>query len=58
MEGEWLFHESDGGTLFTSIVEYEFNLPLLGPIVQRVVQHLVKQNLQGILNGIKARAEA
>jgi uncharacterized membrane protein len=58
MEGEWLFHESNGGTLFTSVLDYELHVPLLGPIVQRVVQHLVKQNLQGILNGIKTRAEA
>lgn len=57
MEGEWLFQESEGGTRFTSVLDYEFNIPLLGPIVQRVVQHLVKQNLQGVLNGIKARAE-
>lgn len=57
MEGAWLFEESAGGTRFTSVLDYEFNIPLLGPIVQRVVQHLVKQNLQGVLNGIKARAE-
>lgn len=58
MVGEWRFTESNGGTEFISILDYEFNVPLLGPLVQKVVQHLVKQNLQGVLNGIKARAEA
>jgi hypothetical protein len=33
-------------------------VPLLGAIVQKVVHHLVVQNLQGILDGVKARAEA
>lgn len=58
MVGEWRFTESNGGTEFISLLDYEFNVPLLGPLVQTVVQHLVKQNLQGVLNGIKARAEA
>lgn len=58
MVGEWRFTESNGGTEFISLLDYEFNVPLLGPLVQKVVQHLVKQNLQGVLNGIKARAEA
>lgn len=58
MVGEWRFTESNGGTQFISLLDYEFNVPLLGPLVQKVVQHLVKQNLQGVLNGIKARAEA
>jgi hypothetical protein len=31
---------------------------LLGAIVQKVVHHLVTQNLKGILEGVKARAEA
>jgi hypothetical protein len=32
-------------------------VPLLGPIVQKVVHHLVIQNLKGIMEGIKRRAE-
>ncbi|NUL81953.1 MAG: SRPBCC family protein [Armatimonadetes bacterium] len=58
MEGEWQFISNGSGCAFTSILDYDFSVPLLGPIVQRVVQHLVKQNLQGILDGIKQRAES
>jgi ribosome-associated toxin RatA of RatAB toxin-antitoxin module len=57
MAGEWRFSLQDGGTQFISILDYEFNVPLLGPIVQKVVQHLMRQNVQGILDGIKKRAE-
>lgn len=57
MEGEWRFVAENGGTRFLSVLEYELNIPLLGPLVQKVVHHQVRQSLQGILEGIKKRAE-
>jgi hypothetical protein len=33
-------------------------VPLLGALVQKVIHHLVVQNLKGILEGVKTRAEA
>lgn len=58
MEGLWEFLPHPEGTLFRSTLNYELRVPLLGAIVQKVVQHLVTQNLKGILDGVKARAEA
>jgi uncharacterized membrane protein len=58
MEGLWEFLPHPEGTLFRSTLDYELRVPLLGAIVQKVVHHLVVQNLQGILDGVKARAEA
>jgi uncharacterized membrane protein len=58
MEGLWEFLPHAEGTLFRSTLDYELRVPLLGAIVQKVVHHLVTQNLKGILEGVKARAEA
>jgi ribosome-associated toxin RatA of RatAB toxin-antitoxin module len=58
MEGLWEFLPHPEGALFRSTLDYELRVPLLGAIVQKVVHHLVVQNLKGILDGVKARAEA
>lgn len=58
MEGLWEFLPHPEGTLFRSTLDYELRVPLLGAIVQKVVHHLVTQNLKGILEGVKAQAEA
>jgi uncharacterized membrane protein len=58
MEGLWEFLPHSEGALFRSTLDYELRVPLLGAIVQKVVHHLVTQNLKGILEGVKARAEA
>jgi uncharacterized membrane protein len=58
MEGLWEFLPHPEGTLFRSTLDYELRVPLLGALVQKVIHHLVTQNLQGILDGVKARAEA
>ncbi len=58
MEGLWEFLPHPEGTLFRSTLDYELRVPLLGALVQKVVHHLVTLNLKGILEGVKARAEA
>jgi len=58
MEGRWEFLPHPAGTLFRSTLEYELRVPLLGALVQKVIHHLVVQNLKGILEGVKTRAEA
>ena len=57
MAGEWRFIEQDSGTRIDSIVDYEYTVPLLGPLVQKVIFNIVKQNLQKSLEAIKVRAE-
>jgi len=58
MEGLWEFLPHPEGTRFRSTLDYELRVPLLGALVQKVVHHLVTLNLKGILEGVKARAEA
>ncbi len=58
MEGVWRFEPHPEGTLFVCELDYELRVPLLGAVVQKVVHYLVTQNLKGILEGVKARAES
>jgi uncharacterized membrane protein len=57
MSGVWRLEEAAEGTLFTSVVEYEYNVPVVGALVKKVIQHLVRSNIQSALEAIKRRAE-
>lgn len=56
MVGYWEFADSDGSTEFTNVLDYEYRVPLLGALVTRVVEFLVRQNLESIMDGIEKRA--
>lgn len=57
LEGTWQFKEENGGTRFDTKLDYEYNVPTLGPLVKKVVHHLVVKNLEGVNEAFKARAE-
>ncbi len=57
LEGTWAFKEEGGQTRFDSFLEYEYNVPTLGPLVKKVVHSIVVKNMDNILEAIKARAE-
>ena len=56
MEGYWEFADADGSTEFTNVLDYEYRVPLLGALVTKVVEFLVRQNLESIMDGIERRA--
>jgi len=57
MEGTWNFQAEAEGTRFETHLDYEYNVPTLGPLVKKVVYHLVVKNLEGINAAFKERAE-
>lgn len=57
MEGDWRFASENGGTRFDSVVEYEYNVPTLGPLVKKVIHGIVVKSMENLLEGIKGRAE-
>ncbi len=57
MEGTWTFTEENGVTTFTSSLDYEYNIPGLGAIVKKVIEKIARDNIQGILDGLKSRCE-
>jgi len=59
MEGYWQFEPVGANrTRFLSVVDYDFNVPMVGPMVKGLVRKLMTENLQATLEAIKKRAEA
>ncbi|MEO7453780.1 MAG: SRPBCC family protein [Fimbriimonadales bacterium] len=58
MEGYWEFTQDGDTTEFTNVLNYEYRVPLLGALVTKVVEFLVRQNLESIMDGIEKRATA
>ncbi|MGV3617832.1 MAG: type II toxin-antitoxin system RatA family toxin [Fimbriimonas sp.] len=58
LEGTWSFREENGGTRFDQFMEYEYNVPTLGPLVKKVIFNIVKNNLESVNAGFKTRAES
>lgn len=57
LEGTWKFSEENGGTRFEQHLDYEYNVPTLGPLLKKVIYTIVVKNLGSINEAIKARAE-
>lgn len=56
--GLWTFSDEGGGlTKFASAIDYELEVPLIGPLLKRVVARLMQSNTQKILEAVKTRAE-
>jgi len=55
--GTWKFAPANGGTRMTLIVEYEYDVPLIGPLIRKVVQKLVQANCDQMLAALKRAAE-
>jgi len=57
-EGFWQFvPEADGKTTFKSEFKYEYEIPLIGPLIKALIAKLARTNMQRILEAIKIRSE-
>jgi ribosome-associated toxin RatA of RatAB toxin-antitoxin module len=57
-DGTWTFREENGGTRFDQRLDYEYNVPTLGPLVKKVILSVVQKNLENINEAFRKRAEA
>jgi ribosome-associated toxin RatA of RatAB toxin-antitoxin module len=57
MQGYWEFRDAGGDTEFTSVFDYEYKVPLVGALLAKVVDFVVRQNLNSVMAGIQKRAE-
>ena len=57
MAGVWKMTDEGGQTRFDSVVDYEYNVPLIGPMVKNLIKKKMTDNLQATLNAIKTKAE-
>lgn len=56
LEGSWKFTEENGGTRFDQYLDYEYNVPTLGPLVKKVVHSIVVKNLESINEAFKKQS--
>ena len=56
--GMWTFEAIEGGTRFHSVIDFEYEIPLIGPIIKTLVTKLMKQNVDNMLQAIKKKAES
>ena len=57
-EGAWTFVESDGQTLVTLGVEYDFGVPTLAELIGPTLAKKVKENSEMMLAALKSEVEA
>lgn len=58
MSGYWQFTETPSGCRFDSVLEYEYNVPLIGPMIKALIKKKLTENLEAQMRAIKDRAEA
>lgn len=55
--GIWRFIPEEGGTRFESTVTYEYDIPLIGPLIKGVILKKMRENVERLQQAIKSRAE-
>jgi ribosome-associated toxin RatA of RatAB toxin-antitoxin module len=55
--GSWTFTQVDGHAKFDSVVEYEYDVPLIGALIKGLVQKKVQENVDMILKSVKEKVE-
>ena len=57
-EVSWLFAPEDGATRTTIVVDFEFDIPLIGGLLSQLLRMKMKENLDKMLAALQARLEA
>ncbi|MDO8684198.1 MAG: SRPBCC family protein [Armatimonadota bacterium] len=55
--GIWKFESVDGGAQFTSILNFEYDVPLIGALIKGLIAKKMKENVDNILTAIKGKVE-
>lgn len=55
--GVWEFLSIPAGTSARLTIDYEYRVPLIGPLIQKLVRKKMQENCEQMLLALKARAE-
>ena len=55
--GDYVFTERDGQTHIHLQVQYRFDVPLLGALMQKVIQKIMQDNADNMLSSLQKEAE-
>jgi uncharacterized membrane protein len=53
--GTWSFRDADGATEVEIVLYYEYNVPLIGPLIQKLLLKKVQASCDNILRGLQER---
>ncbi len=56
--GVWTFEPVEEGTKYTSVIDFEYDIPMIGPLLKALVARKMQQNIDGMLRAIKERVES
>lgn len=56
-EGVWSFTATPDGTEMRLVIDYRYEVPLIGPLLKALVARLMKQNVEAMLAALKRQAE-
>ncbi len=56
-EGTWTFTPEDGGTRTTIVVDFEFDIPLIGGLLSQLLRVKMKENLEKMLAALQEQLE-
>ncbi|MCX6345493.1 MAG: SRPBCC family protein [Armatimonadetes bacterium] len=55
--GKWQFTDVDGRTRFDSEIEVEYEVPLVGALIKGLIAKKMKENIENMLQAVKAKVE-
>ena len=55
--GRWEFAATPDGTRFTSVVDYEYDIPLIGPLIKGLIRKKMGENVDRLQVALKERIE-
>lgn len=56
-EGTWTFTPNGETVSFESVIEFEHNVPLIGPMIKNLITAKLQESTDKVLNAIKKKAE-
>jgi len=55
--GVWRFERVDGGTRFVSEIDFEYDVPLIGPLIKNLIARKMQENVDNMLAALKRKIE-
>jgi ribosome-associated toxin RatA of RatAB toxin-antitoxin module len=57
-DGNWWFRAAEDGKTQAGLrIDYEYNVPLIGALIQRILKKKMQENVESMLAAIKSEAE-
>jgi ribosome-associated toxin RatA of RatAB toxin-antitoxin module len=55
--GRWEFTPTVDGTRFVSVLDYEYDIPLIGPLIKKLIFKKMRENVDRLQAALKERVE-